>query len=79
MLVTRQHASPRLWANHLSRDAISMTVHIIDSQPDFTKADEEDSEEHNVISAMLQCSLIIPPIPFMSIERLIVDLLRFTR
>jgi hypothetical protein len=73
LLVTRKHASPRLWANHLSRRALSMTVHITDSLPNFTNADEEDSEERGVISALLQCSLIIPPIPFMSIERLIVD------
>jgi hypothetical protein len=73
MLVTRKHASPRLWANHLSRRALPMTVHFIDSLPDFTNADEEDSEDRGVISAILQRSLIIPPIPFMSIERLIVD------
>ncbi|PMD17748.1 hypothetical protein NA56DRAFT_707487 [Hyaloscypha hepaticicola] len=73
ILVRRTHASPRLWANHLSHDAFSATVHVIDSLPDFNDAGEEDSKERGVISALPQCSVIIPPIPFMSVEQLIVD------
>jgi hypothetical protein len=68
--VKRKHGSPLLWPEHLSHRARFETVYIIDSQPDSTKPSKA---ERRLRSANSDGSVIIPPVPFLSVELLTAD------
>jgi hypothetical protein len=65
ILFTRKHSLPQLWPKHQSHRAVFKTVYIIDSLPDFTEAHES--------SAISDGSVIIPVMPFLSVEQLTAD------
>jgi hypothetical protein len=64
ILVMRKHGPPRLWPKHSHR-AVFKTVYIIDSLPDITEAHKS--------SAKSDGSVIIPVMPFLSVEQLTED------